>query len=137
MKTLTANQVISVLKQKNLRVEPLDSKYALPTKKWCKSFLGQLCSQLADNTNGGYQADSFDCDDYALVSMGMARLMHGKNRTGSSLALGYFQYIDRVIGHHAINFALTESGVVFLEPQSGLTLDLTDNEIKSYTRIII
>jgi hypothetical protein len=140
MKILTAAQVKQTLLQKGIKANLLDSAYVYPTKDWCKKFFVALRGQLFGQV-GGYQVNSFDCDDYALTAMSMARLVHAQNKkVNASLAVGYFEYFSEdpsVNGHHAINIAFTESGVVFLEPQTGDILKLTNNEINSYTRIIM
>ena len=77
----------------------------------------------------------FDCDDFARLFCALIMLAHfqGQGSAAEGVAVGeihYFQKADPTKGH-AIVCAYTDAGRIFIEPQTGEELKLTNEEIRT------
>jgi len=82
--------------------------------------------------------ESFDCNRYSLFYHALAQIVYFQQSGGSrapSIAIGELYYFSKRRTGHAINFAVTERGIVFVEPQTGKIVDLNRAEIDSITYI--
>lgn len=105
-----------------------DATYAQVNSAWLPGFYDTFRSEIF--RQGVTSWDSrFDCNHFATYYAALAQtqfyLSHFQSWTkAESLAVGTFWY--RVPnGAHAIVFALTERGLVFIEPQNGQEVTLT------------
>lgn len=108
-----------------------DESYALPTLRWLQ---GEFWTSFqADRWAKGLKvwARKNDCDSFARAFAQHAQdchaMSHGSDAEG--LAVGEVFYTKRTGEGHAIVCAFTEQGRTFIEPQTGLTLELTEGEI--------
>lgn len=79
---------------------------------------------------------NFDCDKFSLAFHSFAQIKYHRQSfhasgIGKSIAIGEIYFYTRAGNWHAINFAITEVGLVFIEPQTGEEVFLTDGEIQS------
>lgn len=110
-----------------------DVSYAKPTFGW---LLGTFWTYFwNDRTNKGLLnwTRKNDCDNfaraYAQAAADCHALSNGSDLEG--LAVGEFWYLRDIGGEHAVVAAFTDQGLVFLEPQTGQRLYLSDKEIFS------
>lgn len=72
----------------------------------------------------------FQCDDFALVWLGLHNLRHAKakasNKEGVAAGILWYKKDGKI--PHAINIIRTESGWKALEPQTNEIFELTDEE---------
>lgn len=70
----------------------------------------------AQKLDGIYDRKYFDCDDFGILYWAWVRVLYAQQRLEGVPFLGYAKSsaID-----HAFNFAVTEKGIVFIEPQTG------------------
>lgn len=114
-----------------------DVKYMLPSENWfLGKFPGLLRDFQSDLRQTSYVEAENDCDDFARMASGFAKILHNNTKKvkGTSLAVGEFYYFsDRLQVFHAINFALVKDDdgrfkVLFIEPQTGEILNLSKHE---------
>lgn len=140
--TLGAVDVAAVLMTSGLvRTLPRlnDAEYALPSCGWLlDSFYPWFRSFLQAFGVLEYRAEAGDCDDYAALYAALARLCHRRmaGSTGTGLAVGYMHYLTANGTSHAVVVAITsDRGPVFIEPQTGLTVSLSDAERASAWKV--
>ncbi len=151
---LTFNSVeLKIFLSKN-NIEPynmviFDDNYAALSKSWLLSKgLGLLKYYMTKNKLlSDYKKHGWDCDDFALVTMSIVRLLHAKHCPEKNLknytpAFGLFSYLYRLNEPHAINLCIArndsnELEVVFIEPQLFSKVSLTDKEIGTCKDVII
>lgn len=111
-----------------------DATYAEVSSAWLRDYYGEFRKTLFRQGVVKWE-ETFDCDDFAsfYVSLAAVRFFTAtwsSEFPAEALALGEFWYRpDGKRGQgHAIVTALTERGQVFIEPQSGQELTLTDSE---------
>ena len=110
-----------------------DASYARPTLRWLQGQFWDAFRQDRWAKVGSYSRKN-DCDNWARAFAQLAQDSHAQTRSGSddeALAVGEFFYTKASGEGHAINAAFTDVGLVFIEPQNGLTLKLTTSEILS------
>lgn len=122
----------------------VDREYIHPTKDW---FFGAFATAMQNNLRelgvADYTAEENDCDDFAAIARAMAQVMNHRtagHERGKALAVGEFLYTiggdtgDEAKGH-AINCAIIlkdgKPVLVFMEPQTGRQVYLTEKEIQS------
>ena len=112
-----------------------DNDYNLPKKEWLfgafYSFfiteLGRLGVNIWD--------EKFDCDDFSCMFRLYAQICHKRSKgKAEGIVISEIGYTQESGGLHAAICAFTDKGPVFLEPQTGKTLLLTENEIQSIYR---
>jgi len=112
-----------------------DYSYQLVNKNGLKAFYKQYSEELFSKDVVKWESN-FDCNRFSQYYAALAQIMYYKENFRSNrakaIAIGevYF-YSERLKSNHAINFALTDSGFVFIEPQTGEEIILTDTEKKS------
>lgn len=80
--------------------------------------------------------DRFDCNKFAALYVSLAQVDYAveawhSRSAARSLALAPIWYTRDTGGRHAIVQAITEQGAVFIDPQNGRRLVLSDPEIRS------
>lgn len=115
-----------------------DFNYLLPNKVWFfNEFTASLDSLLTFLKTKEYKNESNDCDDFARAGAFLAQTLHSRTSpdSNSGLLIGEFWYRRDDNVPHAINFAIVneynEYKLVFLEPQNGKELILSETEKKS------
>jgi hypothetical protein len=112
-----------------------DTAYAEVNSAWLKSFYPEFRAEIF--RQGVVEWDErFDCNHFASYYVALAQTRFfiaawGKSTPAQTLALGTFWYFpkrSRPGNGHAIVCALTERGLLFIEPQSGKELTLTAEE---------
>lgn len=84
----------------------------------------------------------FDCNHFASYFVSLAQVQfyrdnfHGRTQA-QTLALGVYWYHQAGTGSHAIVVALTERGLIFIEPQTGVELSLTEPERESAFMVLL
>jgi hypothetical protein len=77
----------------------------------------------------------FDCDDFARSYSTLIQLAHfqakGNNDEGVAVGEIFFHINGDPTKGHAINCAFTEEGLIFIEPQNGTQLHLSNEEVNS------
>lgn len=118
-----------------------DAKYVTPTSDWvfrvlCPSVFSNLSRLGIDK----YKAEKFDCDDYALFAVMLARLAHANTseHVGTAIPIGFFIYFKDGKYQHAANLGVVDDGkVITFEPQSGLHITLSAAEKRSIDMVYI
>lgn len=116
-----------------------DTDYACPTLRWLQGPFWD--SFQADRWAKGLRVweRKNDCDNFARAYAQHAQDCHALSRrtqdadsSTEGLAVGEIFYTqEKSGGGHAIVCAFTDAGRLFIEPQNGLTLALTEREIDS------
>lgn len=130
-----------------LGVEPynfvvLDGRYQLPTKDWFHNdFRDALALNLAALGLLEYKNERWDCDDFALVTVALAKMNHllNGNHKDTGIAIGMVNYQkEEPRGRHAVVMALTKPDEIsFLEPNGCIPIRLSKTEISSITDVVI
>lgn len=112
-----------------------DSAYSEVNSAWLKSYYDQFRSAL--HREGVTKWDArFDCDDFAAFYIALAKIkffaatFHAATRS-QTLALAECYYMHSPVTAHAIVFAVTERGPLYIEPQTGQEVALTQAQINS------
>lgn len=129
-----------VVEQVGFPVHTADDTYDQVCRAWLDVFFKDYRDTLF--REGVVQWEpTFDCDNFAAFYVTLANLRHftatwGKANAAQSLALAEYWYRPqgRAAGH-AIVLALTEYGQVFIEPQSGREIQLSD--LEKQTRYLV
>ncbi len=108
-----------------------DTVYDVPTKNWIQNVFVPALNVRINNRN--YILQGFDCDNFSSQAYVLASDLSYGNK--SQLAIGEIHYIkDSGIGH-AINFIIVKGNrdyeILFLEPQNGQIIKLSEKEILS------
>ncbi len=116
-----------------------DSNYNMPTKNWIKLEFSPFFMGILRNLSLPYSF-KFDCDDYASLYRVLAQICHKKSAgNGEGIAVAEIMYKPHWANgmNHAINGAYTDEGWVFIEPQGGQIIKLTQEEIDTiyYVRL--
>lgn len=124
---ITSEQLYDTLRTRCQVVLVTDSAYSLPDRAYMSSLAWRWKGVI---WNRPYADQSFDCDDFSILAMSLARLDHssmGEKRTG--FAVG-FAAIDTDAGGHMVVLAChMENGVivpVLYEPQNQGALCLSE-----------
>jgi hypothetical protein len=111
-----------------------DVSYAVPTRDW---LLNKFYPWFkSERWGGGLSAwtRKNDCDNFARAFCVYCQDAHALTPQGDEgLAVGEFCY-QAAAGPHAIVCAFTDAGRIFIEPQTGKEITLTEQEIKSCFR---
>lgn len=107
-----------------------DTEYAKPTLRWLTDKFWPWFQRQRFNLGLNRWTRKNDCDNFARAYAQAAADCHaltGGNEL-EGLAVGEFFYIRKDGVAHAINVAFTDSGKVFIEPQTGEVIFLTPIE---------
>ena len=137
--TVTAEQLIQYMPVP-YAVSTFDSVYAIPTKEWV---LGEYSTFYKDFLTkmglSNWHVD-FDCDNFATLFFTLAQCGHARAETRKEgIAIGVFCYVPWNAGKneaHAINVAVTDKGVIFLEPQTCFEKTLDLKELQSCFQVL-
>ena len=114
-----------------------DAAYQEMTKSWLLNDFKKWFNEVKHAIGFVYTPEASDCDDFAVLYSALARLCHAKTRPGGgALAIGPIWYQSNA-GPHAIVVAFTDEGIVFVEPQTGDSLELTDLERASIHTVFL
>ncbi len=109
-----------------------DNEYNLPTYSYIfNKFYPYFQKELFRLKIDGW-SQKFDCEDFAKLFKTLIQACHAQskgNAEGIAVAEIHYKREDGV--NHAINAIITDKGLIFLEPQTGESLVLTENEEKS------
>ena len=139
---MKAEQIYEILATAGIQPEAIrlrDNAYVLFDRTWLEKIFEPAFRKFLENLDAQtYVAESNDCDDFADCAAWYARRLHAQfNKSGTAAAaFGTFSYvIEKDGGGHCINFAIIAGSagaeLEFLEPQTGLRVDLTPGEIAS------
>ena len=127
-RTLDRATIVSTLPVVNLG----DDSYAEVNSEWLKNFYRTYRAELSRMGVVKWD-DRYDCRRFAgfyteLAQSQFFRQMFHSGVRAQTLALGPIWYRPEHGGGHAIIFALTEKGPIYLDPQSGQEVSLTPRE---------
>ena len=111
-----------------------DSAYSEVNSAWLKAY-DQFRAAIFREGVTKWDA-RFDCDDFAAFYISLAKIkffsatFHASTRA-QTLALAECYYMHSPITAHAVVFALTDRGPLYIEPQTGQELTLTQAQIAS------
>jgi hypothetical protein len=123
-----------------------DETYWAPSKEWVEDALLPAWKRFKGAMELEY-GDRYDCDDFSKMFSAFANLYYAKMRDNKAESLAVAQYLyetdDKVLtlpnglevtmpgGGHAINvLILPDKTALFVEPQSGEVVVLTENEMQ-------
>lgn len=109
-----------------------DTTYAEPTLRWLQGAFWQSFRADRWAKVGSYSRKN-DCDNWARAYAQHAQDCHAMSHgsEAEALAVGEMFYTKASGEGHAICVAITEQGLVFLEPQNGQVITLSPSEILS------
>lgn len=122
---------------KHANVVLTDVDYATPSRSWLQGqFYRMFMKNLSQNNlytwrtyhdcdNKSFKYWMFACDCHALTMM--LREKQGLP-VYEGIAVGVFFFKQETRFGHAVNFAITEKGIEFIEPQNGRFINLTQTE---------
>jgi hypothetical protein len=136
---LSARQIVDKVKQElgNAHVILTDTDYVTPNRAWLqRDFYQMFVSNLRKNKLYRWR-EYHDCDNKSFKYWQFASDCHAmtmllRERQGlqvyQGISVGVFFFKQDTRFGHAINFAITENGVEFIEPQNGMFIELTQAE---------
>ena len=112
-----------------------DGNYARPTTSYLMGqFYDFYQAWMADHDLYKWR-DKWDCDNFSSTYYVFAQICHTKSaRPEEGISVGELFYYPAG-GGHAINLAVTEKGLIVIEPQTGRELELADVEKESAVMI--
>lgn len=143
MKMRNAEELMSFFNQATPGAEVNfdDLNYVLPTREWVTGDFARAMLGNLQKLGITYAPESFDCDKFAklVAAFGAVCNLRTSGHKGG-LALGVFYYRSPA-GYHAINVAVVpdddDLDLVFIEPQTGQELRLSEEELASCYRITL
>lgn len=114
-----------------------DASYAVVRKEWLSEFYAKYRDRLFKQGITRWDS-SFDCNHFSYNFVAQAQTdyfatsFHDRNRA-NTLAVGLIWYITRKGQSHSVVMAVTESGLIYMDPQTGQFLELTPAEKRSAT----
>lgn len=108
-----------------------DTAYAEVNSVWLRGYYDQFRAEIFRQGVTKWD-DRFDCNHFASYYVALAQTkfylsnFHSSTKA-RSLAVGSYWY-NSPRGPHAVVFALTEQGIVFIEPQTGKEVPMGVNE---------
>lgn len=112
-----------------------DDSYNLPKRDWILGAFYSFFIKELGRLNVDIWDKKFDCDDFASMFRLFAQICHKASKgQAEGIAVSEIGYTQESGGKHAIVCIFTEKGPIFLEPQTGKVLLLTDDEIQSIHR---
>lgn len=111
-------------------IQLADRDYSLPSTQWVKVFNEWFRSKMFSFVGDKWDT-RFDCDDFARFYACFCQLANYRSRPkarAEGLAVGELFYRIDGRGGHAINVAMTEKGIQFIEPQNGEFIQLSEIE---------
>lgn len=111
-----------------------DDAFARPTLHWLQGAFWDAFQRDRWEKVGTYTRKN-DCDNWARAYAQLAQDCHAATagNDADALAVGEFWYVRDAGGAHAIACAFVESGLVWIEPQTGRDLLLSAAEFQSCT----
>jgi hypothetical protein len=116
----------------------VDSSYNLPTRRWIEKEFNPFFHKWLFNHNVGDWTPTWDCDDFACMYRTLASVCHSTTfRLGRSEGLAIGEVYCRTgnilarpstFKNHAFNAALTDEGLVFIEPQLPEIFEITEEQ---------
>lgn len=136
MNTIPAGILQSALMREDLLrvLLPLtDETYSAPRSDWLLKDFSVWYKDVLNRLGAGtYLAEAQDCDDFADSFKVFAAICHRRTGVKTALSVGVMHYFPREMTGHAINIALTsDKGIIYIEPQTGNMINLTEKEKKS------
>lgn len=110
-----------------------DRSYSLASSHWFDAFNLWFRGKMFDFVGDSWD-QRFDCDDFARFFAAFCQLANYRTRHDSraeGLAVGEVFFRKDNGGGHAINVAMTEKGIQFIEPQNGDFIGLSQTEKQS------
>lgn len=118
---------------KNACIFITDADYARPTTNFLTGkFYNFYKNWLSEHNIDTWQA-KWDCDNFSSTYYTFTQICHanaGRNEQGISVGEFFYKIGGNGTGH-AINIAVTEKGVIFIEPQTGKEVGLSEEEMLS------
>lgn len=118
-------------------IRAIDTEYSLPDDAYIKD-LGKRYSSFLFNSGLHYEADKFDCDDYAVGCCFLAKIDHALHRPDLSergIAFGFATLFTINYGHQVnISIQREQSGLLAVklwEPQPNNGICLTPFDLSS------
>ena len=131
MKSVDLYKAIKLGGFTNAQLTISDVDYALPKASWLTGTFYDFYKGWRFEHNLNEWTMKNDCDNFASLFYAFAQICHAKsNRSEQGIAVGelfYFIGGDKTKGH-AINVALTDKGIIAIEPQTGRIQELTKAE---------
>lgn len=119
--------------------QPLDEFYVVPDAMEMVRLIEHCRRQVVRNGFGDYKSNSRDCDNIALFTASMAKMLNDDPR--GELAIAAVGYTHAPRAKHMINFSIVEHegriGMLFSEPQDGSIVSLTPEQISSIDYIVL
>ena len=134
MTLLTVERIQEILDENGIGVEAtfFDDIYAQVDEDWVVGEFKESFSDFRDKYQIGYQEKAFDCENFSRIYSGWADIRHARTpgHPVSGVAIGTLAYTRDVDGMgHGINIAIcNNSKLVFVEPQTGNKITLTETE---------
>lgn len=116
----------------NSSIQISDVDYALPQASWLTGTFYDFYKGWRFDHGFDKWKNTNDCDNFACTFFCFSQLCHAKSsRAEQGIAVGEFFYGingDRIGKGHAINVAITEKGIINIEPQTGAIMSLNKAE---------
>ena len=103
------------------RADSQDSKYQKPDDEFfTEDTIECFNSWLEMNgLSNDYDAEKFDCDDFAINFWTWCRILYARQKEDTTAEAPLIGYCKSATQSHALNFAVTQSGLIFFDPRGG------------------
>jgi len=111
-----------------------DKTYSIPNKSWIKKEYYNIYKKFMQDNQLYQWKENNDCDQFASIYRILAQSLHAKQLQSSaeSITVGEMWYMKDGYGGHAINLVVVDNfQVMFIEPQNGVQLNLTQEELNT------
>lgn len=117
---------------KKAQVFVTDKDYARPTTNYLLGKYYDFYRQWLIEHKLYTWKDRWDCDNFSSTFYVFAQMCHIKSsRPEQGIAVGEMFFMQDSGGGHAVNLAITEKGVIIIEPQDGKEIFLSENELEN------
>jgi hypothetical protein len=129
---MKADEIEKLVKEfgfKNAEVFITDGDYGRPTTDYLTGKFYEFYSGWLSDHNLSQWRSTWDCDNFSSTYYVFCQMCHAKaDRKEEGIAVGELFYKQDAGGGHAINLAVTEKGIIIIEPQNGQEMTLSKKE---------
>lgn len=139
---MTNKEAVEILKDAGVisKIFATDKTYSIPHSEWLRTTFYDFFHAWLQKKELQKWKPNHDCDNFSFLFRTFGQIAHAKSTDpnfSEGVAIGVIFYKKEGRFGHAINVAITEKGVIWIEPQNGKFLDLTQEEIQSIYFVLL
>ena len=135
---MTAANIRALLAALHCFVYVGGNNYAKPTQAWLEGEFYSSFKELLWAENVSRWSPRWECRDFARMFACFAQVANAMDKMGptgeDALAVGEFWFLKdpkNPKSGHAVNICITDNGIIYIDPQTGLLWHMTHEQFES------